>query len=170
MDPAEGRLSATEYLSTEPSASIRKVAEAAGITPATAKDVRDRLRRDENPLPPRLRTGSPKENRTSERGSDLVPSNVATLPPPSARVSSDTFAQLLRDPSLRLTEGGRAILRLLHLHTIDESDWRTVIDGVPAHCSRAVVDAARACATAWHRVAEELERRKSDHEGVAAAR
>ncbi|WP_409496874.1 ParB N-terminal domain-containing protein [Amycolatopsis sp. cmx-11-12] len=170
VDPAAGRLRAAEYLSAEPSASIRKVAAAAGITPATAKDVKDRLRRAESPLPPRLRTGLPEEGPPGGDSSETMSSNVTPLPQQVTGVQNDIFAQLSRDPSLRFTDGGRAMLRLLHLHTIDEAGWRTVIDGVPAHCSGAVVEAARACATAWRRIAEELESRESGHSGAAAAR
>lgn len=164
VDPAVGRLRAAEYLAAEPSASLRKVATAAGITPATAKDVKDRLRRREDPLPPRLRP-KPAEHREEKDDHVEAPATRQATPVPA-----ETFGVLARDPSLRHTEGGRAVLRLLHLHTLDDAGWLAVLDGVPAHCREAVAEVARACATAWGRAADVLDGRASDRGGSAASR
>lgn len=55
------------------------------------------------------------------------------------------MTKLRKDPSLRLTEAGRATLRLLDAHTIDDDGWDRLVASVPDHCAQAVVDLARQC-------------------------
>jgi ParB-like chromosome segregation protein Spo0J len=60
------------------------------------------------------------------------------------------IVQVLRkDPSLRFTETGRTLLRLLELHSIDVSDWKRIVANVPSHCASMVADLARDCGEAW---------------------
>ncbi|MGD0557053.1 MAG: ParB/RepB/Spo0J family partition protein, partial [Streptosporangiaceae bacterium] len=53
LDASEARLRAAEMLTDQPEASLRDVARAAGISPATVLDVRKRLERGESPVPER---------------------------------------------------------------------------------------------------------------------
>ncbi|MFC7733878.1 ParB/RepB/Spo0J family partition protein [Actinomadura keratinilytica] len=55
VDATEGRRRAGELILADPSLSLRQIARAAGISPETARDVRNRLRRGEDPLPSRRR-------------------------------------------------------------------------------------------------------------------
>jgi hypothetical protein len=57
LDPTAGRLAASRFVSEHPDASLREIARQAGISLATARDVRDRVRRGDDPLPPVQRTG-----------------------------------------------------------------------------------------------------------------
>ncbi|MGW8378030.1 ParB/RepB/Spo0J family partition protein [Streptomyces sp. ODS28] len=58
VDAAEGRMRASEVIAAHPGSTLREIARTAGISVATAKDVRDRLRQGKDPLPPRLRGGT----------------------------------------------------------------------------------------------------------------
>lgn len=63
---------------------------------------------------------------------------------------------LRQDPSLRLTEVGRDLLRLLEACPIDDEQAGRIINGVPAHWKDTVVDLARECAVAWREFANQL--------------
>nr|WP_268844429.1 ParB N-terminal domain-containing protein [Streptoalloteichus hindustanus] len=157
LDPAPGRRAAAELIAENPGASLREIAQRAGIAVATAKDVRERLRlgQDAVPLP---RSG---EQGHREAGGRRVPGPVAR---PPVRRGPDLDV-LKNDPSLRYNEQGRAVLRLLGASAIGIEDWDRLIESVPAHCVDAVAEAARNCAERWRTFAVELERRR-----VAAAR
>ncbi|MGP3978930.1 hypothetical protein ACTWQF_33935 [Streptomyces sp. 8N114] len=58
LHATEGRLRASKILAANPDASLRQIAEEAGIATATAKDVRDRIRQGQDPVPPRLQAAA----------------------------------------------------------------------------------------------------------------
>ncbi|MFC5753345.1 ParB N-terminal domain-containing protein, partial [Actinomadura rugatobispora] len=53
INGSEGRRIASELITENPDLSLRQIARRAGISPETARDVRNRLRRGEDPLPRR---------------------------------------------------------------------------------------------------------------------
>lgn len=55
LDATEGRKLALELMAANPGLSLREVAKAAGISPETVRDVRNKVARGENPLPDRHR-------------------------------------------------------------------------------------------------------------------
>jgi len=148
VDGSVGRRVASDLIGDRPNAPLREVAAAAGISVATARDVRERLRRGDDPLPDRLR-------RDRGRYRVDVTDVLATLD------------QLKRDPSLRHTEAGRHLLRWLDGHVVDDEDWPKVAESVPPHCVDVVEAIARRCAQAWLDIAITLSR---SHEGVAVQR
>ncbi|MFJ3624422.1 streptomycin biosynthesis regulator [Streptomyces iakyrus] len=152
LHAAEGRQRASRIIAARPEASLREIAQQAGIATATAKDVRDRMRRGEDPVAPRTRTVA-----ASGTARGAAPGRPAT------RTSDAALAlmlpQLGKDPSLR-TEAGRTLLHLLGLHTIgDEKRWSRLAQSVPAHRAHTLAQAARRCADHWLRLAHELELR-----------
>jgi ParB-like chromosome segregation protein Spo0J len=72
-----------------------------------------------------------------------------------------TVRALRNDPSLRFTETGRLLLRLLDLHSIGEHEWGQLIATVPPHCANQVTDLARGCAEAWRTFAERVTCRRA---------
>jgi hypothetical protein len=66
--------------------------------------------------------------------------------------------QLRLDPSLRFTEGGRLLLRLLDTCTVDQRQWNRMLQSMPAHHAATVVTLARECATSWWAFADRLTR------------
>ena len=70
----------------------------------------------------------------------------------------DQFASLRKDPSLRFSESGRALLQLLAANGIDDARWRWMMSGVPAHRYADIARAARICGEHWLNFAEQLER------------
>jgi ParB-like chromosome segregation protein Spo0J len=164
-DGAQGRLRARDLIAARPDASLREIAAEAGVALATARDVRRRLARGEDPLPPRQRAAVP-HPRTGEPPVPRRPAARRDGPPRAADGNQDrdrdlalVMHNLRRDPSLRLSEAGRTLLRLLDAHAIPDVAWDRLAEQVPAHCAPHVVQAARECAAAWQRFAEVLDGR-----------
>ncbi|MGW7264874.1 ParB/RepB/Spo0J family partition protein [Streptomyces sp. NPDC054842] len=153
LQAAEGRLRASRVIAADPGASLRQIAMQAGIATATAKDVRDRIRRGQDPLLPKKPT---------EKTSSATPARSAGNRT-GARVSAAAIGLLLpnvcKDPSLR-TEAGRTLMHLLSVHSLgDEAKWRRLARSVPGHRADLLAQAARRCADHWLRLADELETR-----------
>ncbi|AEW98168.1 MULTISPECIES: ParB/RepB/Spo0J family partition protein [Streptomycetaceae] len=63
------------------------------------------------------------------------------------------FKALCRDPSLRHSETGRLLLRMLEMHAMAPQQWQAVTDAVPAHCADLVRALAAECARSWQEFA-----------------
>ncbi len=156
VDPAAGRRRAGLLLAERPDATLRQIAADAGIALATARDVRERMRRGEDPVPNRFRdpegaTGISglAQPTATEGASGAAEADMALL-----------VAQLRKDPSLRLTEAGRALLQILSVPLLLQGDrTQHFVEAVPGHRTASVVRAARGCAERWLAFAEQLERR-----------
>jgi ParB-like chromosome segregation protein Spo0J len=128
---AAGRSRAEVLIAADPTAPLRQVARAAGISPATAADVRSRL------APGGSLSGRRQRN-------------------PTGQLPTDSMDTLRQDPSLRFTEAGRLLLRLLELCAMDERRWAGLCGSVPPHQRGAVIRLAQQCAARWSGFAEYL--------------
>src|SRR5262249_3287935 len=99
LNGAEGRRIASALIQQRPDVSLRAMARAAGISPPTARDVRERMRRGDDPVPQKV-PGRRADGSTGEPGER-----------PIARSTASVLQNLKADPSLRFTESGRALLR-----------------------------------------------------------
>jgi len=181
VDPAEGRRAAVALLAERPDATLREISQAVGISPSTAHEVRRLVRRGEDPLrlgrrvPPQVRSVPPPVRSVPPpvRG---VPAQVRGVPvqarrdlgragegvrPPGVepRDRAVVLERLAKDPSLRFTESGRLLLRLLGAHGFDARTGQELIAAVPPHCAVAVADLASSYAAQWRRFADELAQR-----------
>ncbi|GLZ12876.1 hypothetical protein Acsp04_31110 [Actinomadura sp. NBRC 104425] len=186
VDATEGRRRAGELILADPSLSLRQIARAAGISPETARDVRNRLRRGEDPLPSRrrrrrtasARPDAPNPKPAGAGGAEPARSEAADPAPTAGRgaridhlpVRDRLVAveRLRADPALRFNEAGRALLRLLAVHTISAEEWNKIVEDVPAHCAKGVARAAAECARAWSQFADRLEGTADRLEGTMA--
>ncbi|MFD7338782.1 ParB N-terminal domain-containing protein [Streptomyces violascens] len=160
LHAAEGRIRASQVIAAHPDASLREIAQRAGIATATAKDVRDRIRQGQDPVPQRTRAAvqlpAPRAAETPAR-----PATGRATTRTSAAALSMILPNMSKDPSLR-TEAGRMLLQLMNLHSIgDEAKWRRLAQSVPRHRAATLAQAARRCADHWLRLAHELEMRCS---------
>jgi ParB-like chromosome segregation protein Spo0J len=172
LDGTAGRLRAGELLTEEPGLSLRQVARAAGISPETVRDVRNRLRNGEDLLPRSRRRDSEAEPGHAPApeggsGADTRPGSASVAAARSqpaagrpahsvARVRADAgpdrvvlVKRLTADPALRFSETGRSLLRLLAIHAVREEEWEAIIGNVPPHCSGVVADLAVQLADMW---------------------
>ncbi|MEU4427938.1 helix-turn-helix domain-containing protein [Actinoplanes sp. NPDC024001] len=140
LDNSVGRLRASALIKQRPEASLREIAREVGVSPATVRDVRQRLERGEDPLP----QARPRREE-----------------PVTREAVSHLLQGLQRDPSLRFTESGRTVLRWIHSRAIRSEEWAEVEHKVPAHCAYIIANMARSCAAEWLQIAEELEQRSS---------
>lgn len=154
LNSAEGRRLASKVIAANPDASLREIAKAAGISPATARDVRDRMHRGDDPVPPKQRTPS---TRSTPRRRAEATSRSATARP--EREPTSVLDNLRQDPSLRFAESGRALLRWLFAHSVEPGEWRAFVDATPPHCAYIVAGLARACANEWLDFASQLDER-----------
>jgi ParB-like chromosome segregation protein Spo0J len=149
LDTSHGRQLASTIMADRPEASLREVAKATGLSLGTVRDVRRRLCRGEDPVPDRQR-GPEKET---------VATKPAIVPPPPEEQLPKMLEQLRADPSLRFSNAGRAVLRLLDSHSIPAETWTQLADSIPPHCVATIASIARGCAVSWMRFAEHMEDR-----------
>jgi ParB-like chromosome segregation protein Spo0J len=185
VNVAEARRMARDVIAERPQASLREIARAAGLSPSTVQDVRDRIRRGEDPVPdgrltPRrvgnATTGVPSaapdalSDRRRRAGGRHLQSGGApragrgldkdgrTAERYSGPSRSRLLENLSRDPSLRFTDSGRSLLRALFARTCGPPAPH-LFESIPPHCVYTVAALARACAQEWQDLAGQLESR-----------
>ncbi len=150
LDSTEGRLRAVSFIKDRPDASLREIARNAGVSPSTARDVRNRIQRGEDPLPPARHSAGQRAGTTA-----LVPKPMRDPAQPSL---DSMLHGLKNDPSLRFSDSGRTLLRWVFARAIQTNEWYALVDAVPPHCTYVVANVARRCAQEWQDFAETLER------------
>ncbi|MGI5328640.1 ParB/RepB/Spo0J family partition protein [Actinomadura nitritigenes] len=172
---AAGRRRAAELMIRTPTAPLREIAKAAGVSVGTAHDVRKRLLHGEDPVPGRRPSIGPAS--APHAGPVIADAatagRVAVAAGPAAARGTATgddkpadlgalLRRLVADPSLRQTDTGRQLLRLLHAHTTAGIDWPAVAEMLPPHCTETVIRVARECARSWELLVRTLEIRATD--------
>lgn len=150
LNSASGRLLASEYIARRPDASVRDIADAAGISVSTAQDVRKRLRAGDHPVPAAMRDGATAPPGPSPRA------NPEPAQPEAPAKSGYALEQLKSDPSLRFTDDGRTLLRLLAVWAAGTAQWDSLAGSVPPHCRVLVAELAREISDSWRRFADRL--------------
>jgi ParB-like chromosome segregation protein Spo0J len=166
VDTSPGRELAGKLLARNPAASLRAISSEAEVSVSTVRDVRDRLRRAATS--PALAQAPPMPD--SVGIAELAPSAADGGPrqvPPTRASTSHTPIDVLRrlraDPSLRFSDSGRLLLRLLSVATLDAHLRDRLVAAVPAHCVDPVIELAAACVSQWQDIADRLDaRRRSD--------
>lgn len=159
VNSASARQRAAELIKARPDMGLREIAREAGLSLGTASDVRERIGRDEDPVPQKYQNSdrSPTSTSTKARSRSTAPSKEDA--PERDRRASSILKILENDPSVKLNEPGRRMLRWLRRYMIGSKDCETMTDAVPAHCTNMVAELARGCADSWSRFAGELEQR-----------
>ncbi|GHH24587.1 hypothetical protein GCM10018792_62320 [Streptomyces rubradiris] len=171
VNSAAGRRRAGQVIAERPNASLREIAQEAGIALATARDVRLRIREGKDPVPPKVREAarelSPSESRVvpgrpagQDAGRVAVQDTgrvVRSRSEPALISGAGRLGNLRQDPSLRFSEAGRALLQLLAANALDDEKWRWLMGAVPEHRYADIARAARYCGERWLSFAEGLE-------------
>lgn len=141
VDSTAGRRLVGELLMERPAASLREVAAAAGVSRATAHDVRERVRRGEPPI-----------TVTQQLARDTARPRTPQTPPGTDVDVAAVFNDLRRDPAIRYTETGRTLLRWLCLCPSGKQ-VEGLVSALPSHClplvarlTRRYVDSLKALA------------------------
>jgi hypothetical protein len=135
LDRNIGRQRAIDFMESNPDASVRLVASAAGVSPATVVNIRKRSNSDPGPAPSGGRLVKPPIQRTDWK---------------------EILSILTKDPSLSLSGDGRVLLRWLRVCTIDLEGRKGLAEAVPAHCVDRVAALARAAGAMWFELADKL--------------
>ncbi|KJK56988.1 hypothetical protein UK12_19350 [Saccharothrix sp. ST-888] len=170
LDSSDARRLAGQLITDSPEASLREIAHKAGISPGTVRDVRARLRRGEDPVPmgsvSKANAGARADTKagivavgTGVKGGAEIQERAAGGLRPAGVRRAELVRSLYRDPSLRLNENGRLLLRLLFVRSLPPAQWEEILESVPTHCTEAVLAAAAECAEAWREFAARIERR-----------
>lgn len=158
IDGAECRRATSEFVIGNPGATLREIAERVGVSITTAQDVRARVRRGENPLLPGQRRGQAQptavRNPSVGLGAFLKVAKALTI--------------LQRDPSVRLTDQGRLLLRALGASALSPTQWSQLIHSVPSHCAATVSNIAQEYAEGWQIVAQRFAERARSTSGPAS--
>ncbi|MGW4638172.1 ParB/RepB/Spo0J family partition protein [Sphaerisporangium sp. NPDC004334] len=168
LNSSDGRIRAAKLIATAPHASLRQIAQQTGISPGTVRDVRDRLRRGEDPLPTSLRSISGRSAPGSQNRSVPPDTHEQTVPSGQRRARSlrpergqgrTSLEILIKDPSLWSAERGRLLLRLLSITASLTPCRKELIEAVPGHCIGLVYQVAKESAAAWATFVDDLEQR-----------
>jgi ParB-like chromosome segregation protein Spo0J len=154
VDPAAGRARAAAYLADHPDASLRGIAAAAGVSLGTARDVRTRMRAGEDPVARRGSGGA------ATAGTPAMARRPWTVPARARRraPAGDPLAALARDPSLRFSEPGRQLLRLLDNRVLAGTHAASLRAAVPEHSRPALAAAVHQHIELWQAFVSVLER------------
>lgn len=173
LGTGNGRRRAADILANRPDASLREVAQAAGISVGTVRDVRRRISNGEPPIldnysrrgdatPVREDADTPialqHEAEVSAHQSAAVAPTASLQSAPSVDASA-AVQRLLRDPALRGNEQGKSMLRLLHINAVGVEHLRIMTRNIPAHLLPVVVELSYKYAAMWHSFAQDLDRR-----------
>lgn len=151
VDPAAGRARAAAYLTEHPDASLRGIAAAAGVSLGTARDVRTRMRAGEDPV---ARRGSGVAGTAgTARRPWTIPARARQRAP-----AGDPLAALARDPSLRFSDPGRQLLRLLDNRVLAGTHAASLRAAVPEHSRPALAAAVHQHIELWQAFVSVLER------------
>ncbi|MGW1432317.1 ParB/RepB/Spo0J family partition protein [Streptomyces sp. NPDC002431] len=157
-------------LEERPQATLRDVAEEAGVSISTVH----RIRRKASAHPTDTDRGQkspPASSRSAAGGREHISAVVVagqngqlrtvherTEPPAkTARTHPRVGAPLYRDPSIRFTDSGRALLRWLNDQSSELPTAKRLLASVPPHCMRAAAEVARHYAREWEQFAETLQ-------------
>lgn len=146
-----GREFAAELLAGNQNMTVRKLAEAAGISVGTAHDVRERVRRGEHPVPAGLRA------RIGARDGSIKRGTPSTGP---VEALESALRRLRSDPSVRYSEVGRNLLRWIESRSVTLETGMALLDAAPSHCAPLLATIARQVAQTWLELASEIERRE----------
>ncbi|GAB3292416.1 hypothetical protein GCM10027563_31410 [Parasphingorhabdus pacifica] len=152
------RLKVTKLLAEKPTASIRAIANEAGVSHSTVHNVRQRVRAGQEPTLQRQGSqGSPATPRPLEI---CAPGETTEKPGPTRGCDvAAILATLKADPSLRFKEAGRFLLRWLDQNRVEMTGPNKIAEMVPDHCAASVAKLARGYARVWSEFAEQLEER-----------
>ncbi|WP_175411373.1 AsnC family protein [Streptomyces sp. TRM64462] len=170
LEPARGRERAAALLRENPTASLRRIAREAGVSPATVADVRRRMTSGDGGTasggtgadgtatgggrsPEAAATVTAAVTATATATATVTAAAVRQEPPDLAEIHS----MLRRDPALRFNETGRSFLRLLEAGAALSRHREGIAASLPPHCREAAARLAQVYAQSWELFAKELQ-------------
>ncbi|MFI0712167.1 hypothetical protein ACH4SK_16180 [Streptomyces inhibens] len=163
IDTARRRQVAAEFMAERPEASLREVAEIAGIAVSTAHEARRRLQEEGAGRAEKAVAVTTQPRLSGEQSEKKqVAATVSSLGP--SRNARATIKAMLADPSLRFSQSGRELLRLLLTRAVEIGELDEFMDAVPAHSARLMADVAAEFARTWDKFGRDLRMRAKERE------
>ncbi|MFF3842525.1 helix-turn-helix domain-containing protein [Streptomyces sp. NPDC001930] len=165
----ERRETARELLTERPEATLREIAEKAGVSISTVHRLRQaaqdepdtELTQEESVASAAV---APSEALAATSNIADQPSHTTSLTPalpPATHLQDAARTRALRvlsnDPSIRFTDSGRMLLRWLNSQALELVAGERLLPAVPPHCLRAVAEVASHYAKEWERLAGVLQ-------------
>lgn len=144
-DPAAQRRRIAEILRADPTQPLRRVAAKVGASPATVLDVRHRLERGEDPLPPRLQG--------QRRGESDGP------PPTRTNVAGSVGQRWRTDPALTADAVSAEFASWFDRGNVTDREWERYIAAIPVNRLYQVIDEVQRRADSWSRFGQILNER-----------
>jgi ParB-like chromosome segregation protein Spo0J len=148
---AERKESAARIVRSHPQWSDRAIAERTGLSPKTV----GRLRGLESEEIPQLECRVGRDGRVRSLNGARA-RRRAESEESAESGTGPILAKLLRDPSLRASEPGRILLRMLVSTEVDAEQWQQIVRSLPAHCDSLVRSIAAKRVEEWSMLAESL--------------
>ncbi|MEU9044985.1 MULTISPECIES: ParB N-terminal domain-containing protein [unclassified Kitasatospora] len=172
VNGAAARARVSSLLADRQDASLREIAREAGVSPDTVRNVRDDSRRAEaltasepRGLPDQDQDQDQDRDQDRERRAASGRATVCVRIQASGPADRSALMRSLRsDPSLRFSESGRLLLRLLDMYALNADAWARVSGDVPAHRAADIVQLAQECGRMWQNFAAAVEQRQRDAE------
>ncbi|GGJ08750.1 hypothetical protein GCM10010121_018870 [Streptomyces brasiliensis] len=164
VDRAAGRHRAAEVIAQNPRASVREVARRAGISPATASDVRKRILAGEDVVGESPRPPATALEPSTESASE--PAHIQVREKQEKPIS--LLKPLLHDPAILDADLGRRLVSTLRKNLVDDYQWLELADAVPSHCGALVIALAQQNADKWQAFAQALDERALPSPQLAA--
>lgn len=165
LSTAQSRREAEQLLRSAQKLPLREIARRTGLSPATVRDVRNRMMRGEDAVPGRQRAGEEQEQARSRLAAPEGTQPKRFVPRPDQDLVA-AYRQLCRDPSLRQSQTGRLLLRLLGALTLSEGEWQGIAAGLPAHRAGAIAELAAECARSWGEFGVHVRERTAGADGA----
>ncbi|WP_241474257.1 transcriptional regulator [Mycolicibacterium neoaurum] len=147
---SEGRARAEEILQKNPDASASEIAKKAGVSLTTAKSIRGIARNSAGASQSISPTAKPADGEVGEGNSTAV----------GRRRTGQYYRRVLQrlgsDPSIRFSQYGRILFRLLEPVGREERHWDELASNIPNHCRELVAEMATFQAANWARFAAVL--------------
>ena len=140
INPAEGRIRAREIITRNPEASLRDIAESAGVSAETVRDVRRKMQHGHAHTDCAIGGGTADVAEATEE-THAEQDDIATA-----------LESLKKDPAVRYSSEGRALVRWLESRLIQKDDAGRLMR-IPAHQAEKVATMARVVAAYWSDIA-----------------
>ncbi|MDV5142788.1 transcriptional regulator [Streptomyces sp. SBC-4] len=169
VDMPERREKARTLLAARPRATLREVAQEAGVSVSTAHRLRQELRSgtavpDSEDRAPATAAGDSAYLASVVVAASQRCPGPASLPTPAdpssrgtTRIRVRAMDVLSNDPSIRFTDSGRALLRWLNGQAHGLAAGEQLLATVPPHCARALTEVVSHYAREWERLAAGLQ-------------
>lgn len=166
LNSVAGRRRASELIDTEPTLSLREIAKRAGISVGTARDVRKRLGRGEDPIPARFLPG-PATAPAVATGPHGHPRQPPPRPPQLHGRDLHLEPQQPEERPVTLPDQHRPIpppLAQPARHQPGETGG--LIKSLPAHSKSRIAGMAKYCSRWWAEFADDLEEQQQEYQDI----